>query len=90
MGNIHFTEIADFFLGWLGYDISKDDWATRIAEEKKATASGQPLPTQPSVEPAKKPPEKPAPKPPSEPPPKQPPKEKPRKPGKYELHELVP
>lgn len=95
MGNIHFTEIFDFILGWLTLDFSEDDWATRIAQEDKAL---QQLPEEPSKELKKEaagaspegPPKELPKKPPEEPSAKKPPKEAQPKRPKFELHELVP
>jgi len=36
MGNLHYLEILDFLLGWAGYDICRDDAATRAAEQEAA------------------------------------------------------
>jgi len=94
MGNVHFTEIADFILGWLTLDISKDDWATRIADEERALnglETGKP--TEPAKEPPEGPPEEPPKaKPPEEPPPTPRPKEPPPKPGKHKhrLEDIIP
>jgi len=98
MGNIHFTEILDFVVGWAGFDLSKDDWLTRlVAEDRALDAGAQDLSKEPGGEPAKgadnAPPEEPAKKPPDEekpPPPKAKPKDPAQKVGKHPLHELIP
>lgn len=83
MGNIHYLEILDFFLGWFGWDISKDDWATRIAAREKAAL-------QPFEAPPEQPPDE-APKKPSEKsPPEKRPKEPPKKRTKFDLPDLIP
>jgi len=42
MGNLHYLEILDFVLGWPGWDISGDDKATWLAEQKAAEESAPP------------------------------------------------
>ena len=98
MGNIHFTEILDFIVGWAGYDLTSDDWATRIREEQKALnglEDGRPAepkepPKAPPEGPATKPPEEPPKKPPVEPPRKEAPKPPPKKPTPRDLRDIIP
>ena len=87
MGNVHFTEILDFFLGWVTFDISKDDWATRIADEERALNNqGKDKTKEPAEEPPEVTPEKPA----KEPPPRKPEKESPPRHKKYDLRDIIP
>ncbi len=99
MGNIHFTEILDFFLGWFGFDTGNDDWATRLTEEEKALQAPPGEPSKDpekepskelSKEPPKEPPKAPPKKPPDEPPPKKPEKTPPPSGKKFKLEDLVP
>ncbi len=95
MGNIHFTEIFDFFIGWLTLDFSGDDWATSLADEQRAVKgkqNGTPEepPSEPAVEPAKEPPKAPPPKPAEEPPPSKPKKEPPPRKRDYDLRDIIP
>ncbi len=36
MGNLHYVEILDWLLGWAGWDICGDDYATRLAQREAA------------------------------------------------------
>jgi len=94
IGNIHFSEILDFIVGWAGFDLSKDDWATRIANRERAPEGSD---TAPPETPAKQTPETraeepPKPKPtPSKPPPPREPKKDTRSPApKRDLRDIVP
>ncbi len=91
MGNIHFYEILDWVLGWAGYDITKDDWATRIAaqEEKAPEPPSEAPPEKQTEKPTSESTVKPSRRPSEESPgtAENPP---PRRGKKRELHELVP
>jgi len=95
MGNIHFTEIFDFFIGWLTLDFSGDDWATSLADEQRAVkgkGSGKPEEpaTGPAADPPKEPPKAPPPEPAKEPPPKKPKKPAPPRSRDYDLRDIIP
>jgi len=64
MGNIHFFEILDFFLGWAGYDVCGDDYATWLASQAAGTQPPEAAPSAPAVDPPPAPPPKPPKKPP--------------------------
>ncbi|HPD14456.1 MAG TPA: hypothetical protein PLE19_05875 [Planctomycetota bacterium] len=96
IGNIHFTEILDFIVGWVGFDLSKDDWATRIANRERAPEGTEGVqPDAPAKEaPETRPEEPPKPKPtptPSKPSPPREPKKDTRSPApKRDLRDLIP
>ncbi len=99
MGNIHFTEILDFFLGWFTYDIGGDDWATRLAKEDKAALAppedpskelSKDPPGDPPKEPQKDPPKAPPKKASEDPPPRKPEKPPPPSGKKFRIEDLVP
>jgi len=56
MGNVHYLEILDWILAWLGHDIRNDDLATALALKK--AAAQQPPPAEPPEPPPPKPPPK--------------------------------
>ena len=55
MGNVHYLEILDWILAWLGHDIRNDDLATALAL-KKAAAQQPPPAEPPEPPPPKRPP----------------------------------
>ena len=64
MGNLHYVEMVDFLLGWAGWDITRDDRATFLAQQEAAQQELAALSAEPPAPAAPAEPPAPAPSPP--------------------------
>jgi len=94
---VDIVAVLDFLVGLTGYDVCKDDWATRIADEERAlNGLDTGKPKEPVREPAEKPAREPPkaspakPKPPEDSPPEKPKKDSPPRHRKHDLRNIIP
>jgi len=90
--NIHYAELADFFLGWFGLDITADDGTYRADHEEQPSVQAEEPSKARAKEPVARPVPGPAPPPAREPakePTKEPAKEPNKKPAKAPTTEPV-